>query len=344
MTVEVAIIGDGFMRAQVFAKALTTACGPGVTCRTLDLPWPDNPMRHGGPGMEQIGEYAGTPEEVIAFTGSAPILVTHLAPLSRGVFEALPNLQLVAVPRGGPVNVDMQAAADHGVRIVNAPGRNASAVAEFTIGAILAETRTITRGHDALKRGEWRGDLYRSDTTGDELADMTVGVIGYGHVGTRVVRLLRAFGSRVLVCDPYVPLTPADTTDGVTQTDLHDLLNQSDIVTLHPRVTPETRGMIGATTLAAMKPGAILVNTARGPLVDLDALTAALHSGHLRGAMLDTFATEPPPANSPLLTLPNVTLTPHIAGASLKTVRTAAAMAAEEVRRWLDHESPRNPC
>ncbi|SMX42043.1 2-hydroxyacid dehydrogenase [Maliponia aquimaris] len=344
MTIDVAIIGDGFMRAEVFARALTATCGTRVTCRTLDLPWPDSPMRHGGPGMEQIGEYAGTPEEVIAFAGSAPVLVTHLAPLSRGVFEALPTLQLVAVPRGGPVNVDMTAAADHGVRVVNAPGRNASAVAEFTIGAILAETRTITRGHDALRQGTWRGDLYRSDTTGDELADMTVGVIGYGHIGTRVVRLLRAFGTRVLVCDPYVPLTAQDTTDGVTQTDLHDLLSQSDIVTLHPRVTPETRGMIDATTLAAMKPGAILVNTARGPLVDLDALTAALHSGHLRGAMLDTFTTEPPPANSPLLTLPNVTLTPHIAGASLKTVRTAAAMAAEEVRRWLDHESPLNPC
>jgi D-3-phosphoglycerate dehydrogenase len=116
------------------------------------------------------------------------------------------------VSRGGPVNIDMAAARERGVTVVNAPGRNASAVAEFAIGAIIAETRNITRGHDALRRGEWRGDLYRADVTGEELSEMTVGVIGYGQIGTRVVRLLRAFGCRVLVADPYVQLSASDAT------------------------------------------------------------------------------------------------------------------------------------
>ncbi|MGB3315723.1 MAG: 2-hydroxyacid dehydrogenase [Albidovulum sp.] len=346
MTTEIAIIGDRFMLSEMFEAALHDACGDRVTCRKLDLPWPDEPMEHGYAvaGMEGLKEYMGTPDQVMAHIGAAPVLVTHLAPLSSSMFSAMPGLKLVAVSRGGPVNIDMAAAAGHGVTVVNTPGRNASAVAEFTIGAILAETRNITRGHDALRRGDYRGDLYRADVTGDELSDMTVGVIGYGKVGTRVVKLLRAFGCRILVDDPYVQLSPDDLEAGVEHVSLDRVLAEADVLTLHPRVTDETRGMIDATALAAMKPSAILVNTARGPLMDYDALYDALSEGRLRGAMLETFAIEPTPPDWPLLQLPNVTLTPHIAGASMKTVRIAAASAAEEVRRWLDGEPPLNPC
>ncbi|WP_150526600.1 2-hydroxyacid dehydrogenase [Roseibium sediminis] len=346
MTTEVAIIGDRFMLSSMFEEALRDACGDRITCRKLDLPWPDEPMEHGYAvaGLEGLKEYMGTPEQVLEHLGNAPILVTHLAPLPEAVFASAPNLKMVAVSRGGPVNVSMQSAADHKVLVVNTPGRNASAVAEFTIGAVIAETRNITRGHDALRKGEYRGDLYRADVTGDELSDMTVGIIGYGEVGTRVVRLLRAFGTRILVCDPYVQLTVEDKNAGVEHVSLDTLLEQSDLVSLHPRVTSETRGMIGAEQIAKMKKGSVLVNTARGPLLDYDALYEALVSGHLRGAMLETFAIEPTPPDWPLLQLPNVTLTPHIAGASLKTVRIAAAKAAEEVRRWLDGEPPVNPC
>ncbi len=346
MTTDIAIIGDRFMLSDMFEEALLAACGDRVTCRKLDLPWPDEPMEHGyaAPGMEGLKEYMGAPDEVMAHVGDAPVLVTHLAPLSGSMLARMPGLKLVAVSRGGPVNIDMAAAARHGVTIVNTPGRNASAVAEFTIGAILAETRNITRGHDALRRGEYRGDLYRADIAGDELSDMTVGVIGYGKVGARVVRLLRAFGCRILVDDPYVQLSADDAAAGVEQVSLERILAESDVLTLHPRVTDETRGMIDAAALAAMKPSAILVNTARGPLMDYDALHDALANGRLRGAMLETFAIEPTPPDWPLLQLPNVTLTPHIAGASLKTVRIAAAAAAEEVRRWLHGEPPLNPC
>ncbi|MEM1384807.1 MAG: 2-hydroxyacid dehydrogenase [Pseudomonadota bacterium] len=334
------------MLSDVFEAALIEACGDDIACRKLDLPWPDEPMEHGyaTPGMEGLKEYMGDPDQVIAHTGGAPVLVTHLAPLSRAMFARMPALRLVAVSRGGPVNIDMVAAREHGVTVVNTPGRNASAVAEFTIGAILAETRNITRGHDALRRGDYRGDLYRADVTGDELSEMTVGVVGYGAVGSRVVMLLRAFGCRILVTDPYVQLSPEDAAAGVELVALERLLAASDVVTLHPRVSEETSGMIGAEALAAMKPTATLVNTARGPLVDYDELYQALAGGRIRGAMLETFAIEPTPPDWPLLQLPNVTLTPHVAGASLKTVRIAAAKAAEEVRRWKADQPPLNPC
>ncbi|NIA68066.1 2-hydroxyacid dehydrogenase [Pelagibius litoralis] len=346
MTTEVAIIGDRFMLSAMFEEALQEACGGAVVCRSIDLPWPDEPMEHGyaKAGMDGLKEYMGEPDDVIGHVGAAPVLVTHLAPLSASMFAAMPDLRLVAVSRGGPVNIDMAAAAGQGVTVVNTPGRNASAVAEFTIGAIIAETRNITKGHDALRRGEYRGDLYRADVTGKELSEMTVGVIGYGNVGTKVVRLLRAFGCRVLVADPYVQLSPDDAAGGVIMAGLDQLLAESDVVTLHPRVTEETRGMLDAGAFAAMKPEAVVINTARGPLMDYDALYEALTTGRLRGAMLETFSIEPTPPDWPLLQLPNVTLTPHIAGASVKTVRIAATKAAEEVRRWIAGEPPLNPC
>lgn len=343
---EVAIIGDNFMLPETFEATIRAACGDRVTIRTMRLPWPDEPMEHGyaRAGMDGLKEYQGDPEAIIGFVSNAAVLVTQLAPLSAAMLDRLPSLRLVAVSRGGPVNIDMAAARARGVRVVNTPGRNASAVAEFAIGAILAETRLIRVGHEALRGGEWRGDLYRADRTGRELSEMTVGVIGYGQIGTRVVRLLKAFGCRILVADPYVQLSAADGADGVAHVQLDELLAQSDVVTLHARVTAETTGFIGRAQFATMRPGAIFVNTARGPMVDYDALYDALASGHLAGAMLETFAVEPVPKDWKLLQLPNVTLTPHIAGASVKTITIAAEGAAEEVRRFIANEPSLNPC
>jgi D-3-phosphoglycerate dehydrogenase len=217
-------------------------------------------------------------------------------------------------------------------------------VAEFTIGAILAETRLIRSGHETLRAGQWRGDLYRADRTGRELGEMTVGIIGYGAIGSRVVKLLKAFGCKLLVADPYVQLSAVDRNDGVEHVALEQLLTRADVISLHARVTPETTGFIGRDALARVKKGAFLINTARGPLVDYQALYGALASRQLGGAMLDTFAVEPVPLDWALLQLPNVTLTPHIAGASVRTVTIAADQAAEEVRRFLAGEPPLNPC
>lgn len=346
MSPEIAVLGDRFMRADMFRAEIEALCGTGLTIRTEESEWPDVPMEHGyaTPGLAGLKEYVGEPDAVVDFIGSAHIFVTQLAPLSAEMMERLPNLRLVAVSRGGPVNIDMQAARARGLRIVNTPGRNAAAVAEFTIGAILAETRLIRVGHESMRAGEWRGDLYRADRTGRELSELTVGVVGYGAIGTRVVKLLRAFGTHVLVADPYVQLSAADREAGVEHVSLERLLETSDVVTLHSRVSPETTRFIDAEAFARMRPGTIFINTARGPLVDYDALYGALASGHLGGAMLETFAVEPVPPDWPLLALPNVTLTPHIAGASVSTITRAARMAAEEVRRYLAGEPPLNPC
>ncbi|KAA3450779.1 oxidoreductase [Mesorhizobium sp. SARCC-RB16n] len=343
---KIAIIGDNFMLPEVFRAKIENVASGDLDIRILQTAWPDEPMEFGNAalGLDKVKEYFGRPDEVVDFIGDAEILVTQLAPLSEGMMRRLPGLKLVAVSRGGPINIDMEAARANGITVVNVPGRNATAVAEFTIGAILAETRLIRVGHEALRKGEWRGDLYRADRTGRELGEMTVGVVGYGNIGTKVVRLLRAFGCHVLVSDPYVQLSAEDRNAGVELVALDDLLSRSDVVTLHSRVTGETRGLIGKDTIARMKPGAIFVNTARGPLVDYDALYEALVSGQIASAMLETFAVEPVPSDWPLLQLPNVTLTPHIAGASVRTVTYAAEQAAEEVRRYIAGLPPVNPC
>lgn len=346
---DIAVIGDRFMLAEVFREEIERLAPAGSTVRALELPWPDEPMHHGysgeraGQGLEALREYFGDPETVADFIGDAQVFVTHLAPVSGPMIARLKRLELIAVSRGGPVNIDAAAVRAAGIKLVNTPGRNASAVAEFTIGAILSESRLIRAGHEALRQGDWRGDLYRADTTGTELSEQVVGIVGYGQIGARVVKLLKAFGCRLLVADPYVQISAADRADGVEQVSLEKLLAEADIVTLHARVTPETAKFMNADAFGAMKRGAIFVNTARGPLVDYDALYHALTSGHLRGAMLETFAIEPPPADWPLLKLPNVTLTPHIAGASTTTVRIAAAMIAEEVRRHAGGEGALNP-
>ena len=338
---RISIIGDRFMSCVAFDTAIRACCPQPIELALMELPWPDEPVHHGRvvPGMEALKEYQGDPEEIIRFVGDAEIVVTHIAPFSAAMLSRLPTLKLLAVSRAGPINVDLNAARANGVRVVNTPGRNASAVAEFTIGAMLAETRLITRGHEALRNGVWRGDLYRADLTGRELNTMTVGVIGYGRVGVKVVRLLQAFSSRILVADPYVRLLASDIEYGVVQTSLDRLLSESDVVTLHA-----TRGFLGREQFATMRPGAYFINTARGFMVDYAALIDALKSGRLRGAAIDTFADEPAPADLELLRLENVTLTPHIAGASVQSVEHAAKMIAEDIHRYLVGDVPLNLC
>jgi D-3-phosphoglycerate dehydrogenase / 2-oxoglutarate reductase len=338
---EVAVIGDNFMLPEKFEQSIRDACEEALEIRTMCLPFPDESMEHGIDGLQ---EYQGDPEKIVEFVGRAELLVTHLAPVSAQMLDQMSNLKMIAVARGGPINIDVPAARQRGIRVCNSPGRNASAVAEFTVGAILVETRRIRLGHETMRKGVWRGDLYRADRASRELSEMTVGLIGYGQVGARVVRLLKPFGCRMLVNRPHTQISEQEGLDGVKQVSLEHLLRESDVVSLHARMTSKTVKLIGPKQLALMKRGAYFINTARGPLVDYDALYAALASSHLSGAMLDTFAKEPVPTDCPLLQLSNVTLTPHIAGASVKTIAVSAQDAAEEVRRYLSGLPPLHPC
>ncbi|MFV0301577.1 MAG: 2-hydroxyacid dehydrogenase [Paracoccus sp. (in: a-proteobacteria)] len=341
---RIGIIGDGFMNPGFFRSALESRlAGRAIRFDEMELGWPLHVTSTKRDPDLPIGEFVGRPEDYFDFLAGLDILITHLAPVTAASLDHAPGLKIIGVSRGGPVNIDRAAAAARGVQVVNTPGRNASAVAEFTIASLLAETRNLLRGHLDVRGGAFRRDFYHIDNVGPELCEMTLGIVGYGDIGMRVARLAHAFGCRILVADPFRELTEEDRALGIRKVELDELIATSDAITLHPRVTPQTRGMIGRAEIARMKRGAYLVNTTRGEVLDYAALYDALRSGHLAGAALDTFDPEPPPADWPLLRLPNVTLSPHIAGASRFSVSKAAMMLAEDVARLLDGQPPLCP-
>lgn len=341
----VGIIGDGFMQPALFETALAgRVAGRDLAFRSMELDWPLKVKSTKYDPTLPVGEFVGRPEDYFAFLADLDILVTHLAPITAASLDHAPKLKIIAVSRGGPVNIEMAAARARGVTVVNTPGRNASAVAEFTVASLLAETRNLIRGHHAVASGRFGREFYHYDNAGPELCELTIGIVGYGDIGTRVARLLRPFGCAILIYDPFKALTPEEEAAGFEKAELDELMRRADVVTLHPRVTPETKGMISRERIALMKPGGYIVNTTRGQVLDYAALYDALVSGRLRGAALDTFEPEPPPADWPLLQLPNVTLSPHIAGASRYSAAKAAAMIAEDVALILDGKAPLYPC
>jgi len=208
-------------------------------------------------------------------------------------------------------------------------------VAECTLGLILAEIRNLARGHARLLGGKWDRSFPNSEDI-PELYRRTVGLVGYGAVGQLVARYLEALGCRLLAFDPYFSGNPAPT----VLTDLPTLLRESDVVSLHARLGPDTQGLIGAKELALMKPSAILVNTARSGLVDEAALVRALAERRIMGAALDVFDREPLPPDHPLLRLENVTLTPHLAGSTRDGFRNSPVLLAGHFARMLRGERP----
>ncbi|WP_328881622.1 2-hydroxyacid dehydrogenase [Streptomyces sp. NBC_00299] len=330
-SVRVVAAGDHFILPSLIREALD----PELTCEVaeLTLGWPLDPF---GP-VAEVTEASDAEDELIEALAGAQVLVTQMGPVTERVLDACPDLRLVVVCRGGPVNVNLDAAKRHDVRVCYAPGRNAAATAEFTVGLMLAALRRIPQAHDLLARqGSWEGATYYTyEHSGLELEDLPVGLVGYGAVGSRVARVLGAFGARVMVHDPYVH----GEIHGLRVASLDDLLRASRVITLHARLTAETRGLIGARELALLPQGAVVVNAARGPLLDEDALCAALENGHLSAAALDTYAQEPLPPASRLHALADrVVLTPHLGGASRAVAEKAARIAAEEVSRWVRGE------
>ena len=325
--VRVVAAGDHFILPSLITAAVTHELDCDV--RELTLGWPLEPF---GP-VAEVMEASDAEDELIEALAGARVLVTQMGPVTERVLAACPDLRLVVVCRGGPVNVNLDAAKRHDVRVCYAPGRNAAATAEFTVGLMLAALRRIPQAHHLLAgQGSWEGATYYTyEHSGLELEDLPVGLVGYGAVGSRVARALCAFGAQVMVYDPYM----RGQIFGLRMHALDELLRRSRVITLHARLTAETRGLIGARELALLPEGSVVVNVARGPLVDEEALCDALESGQVSAAALDTYGQEPVPAGSRLFGLADrVVMTPHLGGASRAVAEKAARIAAEEVGRW----------
>ncbi|HXV56279.1 MAG TPA: phosphoglycerate dehydrogenase [Gaiellaceae bacterium] len=262
--------------------------------------------------------------------GYDAIIIRSGTQLDAGLIARAERLKVIGRAGVGVDNVDVEAASKRGIVVANAPQSTVVSAAEHTIGLLLALTRRIPQAHAALKEGRWE----RSSFAGLELADKTLGLVGFGRIGQQVARRARGLEMRVLGHDPYVAPERFRELGAERVETLAELLAAADFVSLHATLTPDTRGLIGTDELARMKAGAKLVNVARGELVEEEALVAALRSGRLAGAALDVFAEEP--YSGPLLELENVVLTPHLAASTQEAQDRAGVIVAEQVAAALE--------
>jgi D-3-phosphoglycerate dehydrogenase / 2-oxoglutarate reductase len=265
-----------------------------------------------------------SPEELpTAVEGAAALIIRSATKVTAPVLAAGTDLVVVGRAGVGLDNVDVPAATERGVMVVNAPTSNILSVAEQAMGLLLAQARNIPQAHAALVAGRWE----RSKWEGVELHGKVLGVLGLGRAGSLVAQRALAFGMRLLAFDPYVSAERARTM-GVELRSLDDLFAESDFISIHTPKTPETVGLVGRELLAKAKPGIRIINTARGGIIDEEALAEAVRNGIVGGAGLDVFATEPP-GESPLLALDSVVVTPHL-GASTEEAQDKAGVAIAE--------------
>ena len=339
---RILVIGDPYMPLSAYADALAglQAAAPDgqVELSTLQIDEVAAPP----PGTESergLREYVGDPAEVARAVAGHHVLIVHGAPVTAEVLGAAP-LRLVCCARGGPVNVDVAAATDRGIPVVNTPGKNAEAVAELTIAFALLLIRAVPQAtRYLLEGGGFAESVFEGrEFFGREAPSLTMGLVGLGHVGREVAWRARALGFTVIGYDPQPPAAAP----GVDLVPLEVLLARSDIVSLHARLTPENRRMFSRDRFAQMRPGACFINTARESLVDEPALRRALEQGLVGGAALDVLERTPAGDRHPLLSLPNVFITPHIGGATAETLARGARRAVHAVTDLLAGRVPAN--
>jgi D-3-phosphoglycerate dehydrogenase len=278
------------------------------------------------------------PEELLKIIPDYDALIIRSSVrVGAGLLAAAFRLKVIGRAGVGLDNVDIDAASLRGAIVMNTPLANTMATAEHTMAMLLALCRHVPQANASIRAGQWT----RSQFLGVQLYRKTLGIVGLGRVGTRVAQRAQAFGMEVIAFDPYISDDVARELK-VTLVDLDELLTRSDFISLHAALTPETRGLINAQAIARMKPGVRLVNCARGALIGEVAMIDALHSGQIAGVALDVYSDEPIPADSPLRSLPNVVLTPHIAASTVEAQRDVGAQIVDQVLAALRGEDFRN--
>jgi len=284
-------------------------------------------------GSEVVNGQCKTAESLIPLVADADAVITQFAPVTAEVIEAMRRARVIVRYGIGVDNVDVDAARDKGIPVCNVPDYCIDEVADHAMAFILATTRQVVINSAKVREGKW--GLATSLDRMLALRNLTVGVVGFGRIGREVASRLHPFKCGVLVHDPVVSSAEIERS-GCTSVDLARLFAESNVVTLHCPSTAQTRGMINRETLGRMKPGVILINVARGDLVDSTALTEALREGHVAGAALDVFAPEPIPPDHPILRMDNVIVASHIASTSVPAVRklreTVASLALQALR------------
>ena len=302
-----------------------------------------DPIAEGGLALlreagEVVTAYGLTRDELAdAIAGADAVVVRSATRLDAELIGAAERLKVIARAGVGVDNIDVEAATRRGIAVVNAPTGNTVAAAEHAMALLLAAVRRVPLADAALKAGRWA----KKEALGRQLYGKTLGIVGLGKIGSEVAKRARAFGMKLLAYDPYIPAEKAEEV-GAQPVELNELLGQSDFVSLHAALTDESRHLIGAEQLARMRPSAVLVNSARGGMVDEKALLEALRSGRLGGAALDVFEDEPQP-DPALVGLDNVVATPHVAASTEEAQGEVAMEAAQQVVDVLAGRPPRWP-
>lgn len=333
-----AVIGDQFIRHEVMEKEVRKYF-PDAEIAGMSTGWPLDISQCMFKGPE-VSECDGREDDIIALAAGADYLITDIAPITRRVLDALPTLKAIGVTRGGAVNVNVEAATEKGIPIFNSPGRNLTAVGEFTVALVLSHLKNIPVANHDLRGGKWRGDFYSYGKVGREMSEIKIGIIGFGNIGRQTSRLFAALGSEVAVYDPFIP-GEVIREAGYQCATLEELCRECDVISLHAKVTKDNYHMFGKEQIAMMKPDAVLINTARAELLDMDALYEALKERRIGGAALDVYEKEPIGKDSRYLELDNLTITPHIGGASLATIKRAVQMAISDINAYEHGEETR---
>lgn len=272
--------------------------------------------------------------EVAALLPGIDGYIAGLDVIDSAALQAADRLKVIARYGVGFDNVDLQAAREKGIVVTNTPGANAVSVAELALAMMLALARQLPEAVQAVRQGNW------PRLSGVSLENKTVAILGLGAIGKQLARRLSGFDCHILAYDPY-PDQAFAAANNITLAPLEEIISQADFVSLHLPLLPETRGLVNARFLALMKKGSFLINTSRGEAVDEAALYAALHSGHLRGAALDAFVTEPPDPQNPLLQLPQVIATPHLGAQTDGATSNMGWMAMNDCLAVLRGEEPK---
>ena len=277
--------------------------------------------------------------QILNANKNTEMLLVLFCPVSKEAIDALPNLKLIGALRAGLENIDVKHATKKGIIVQNIKGRNAQAVSDFTIGLILGEARNIARSYHAVKNGIWRKNFINSDMV-PELQGKTIGLVGFGYIGQLVAQKLSGFQVNILVFDPYVSEEVIKKYHAQKVT-INDLLKNADFVSLHVKMSKETKNIIGEKELSLMKKNAYLINTARAGLIKEDALYHVLKEKKIAGAALDVFWQEPIGKNSRWLELDNVTLTTHIAGTTKEALTKSPYLLVEDINKLLENKEPK---
>lgn len=274
-------------------------------------------------------------EELKEIIGDIDAALIGMDIYNEEVFKIAPKLKAVAKFGVGVDNIDGEAAKKYGIKVLNAPGENANAVAELTVAFMINVLRGVLPLHKEMEKGKWPRFM------GNEIKGKTVGLLGFGAISKLVAKKLAAFECELIACDLY-PDEKAAQKYGVDMVAMDELIARSDIVSIHIPAAKDTLHLFNDTTFAKMKRGSYLINAARGALVDLDALSRAVLSGHIAGAALDTFEVEPLPADSPILQCENIVLTPHTGSETKESYRNVSLCTAKDIIAVLEGKEPRH--